>query len=193
MEKQRSDFWLTVSAYYRQTIPDEVLQMYVDHSEAFSVEQLKTAFNKHCFSTQAAFFPTPAVLINYLLPKLDEKQEAVRRMNLIKQAVRKFGYMQREKAKEFLGKYVWDSVERIGGWQYLCESPDANINDPIVYAQVRDSVQSQVSAQRQGIEYDALSTSGNEIAKLEHRKKVDFMMSELAQSKTVDQNKGFEQ
>lgn len=193
MEKQRSDFWLTVSAYYRQTIPDEVLQMYVDHSEAFSVEQLKTAFNKHCFSTQAAFFPTPAVLINYLLPKLDEKQEAVRWMNLIKQAVRKFGYMEREKAKEFLGKNVWDSVERIGGWQYLCETPDANINDPIIYAQVRDSIQSQVSADRLGIAYDALPANENETEKLESRGKVNSFMSELAQAKTIDQHKGFEQ
>ena len=41
--------------------------------------------------------------------------------------------------------------------------------------------------------YKVIDNSGNEIAKLEHRKKVDFMMSELAQSKTVDQNKGFEQ
>lgn len=65
-------------------------------------------------------FPSIADIRGLVVPVAQPKQEAVMAANLIIQAVGKFGYMNYEEAKDFVGSLGWRVVEMHGGWSALC-------------------------------------------------------------------------
>lgn len=63
------------------------------------------------------FFPKPSELIRL---SIDNKQkEDIEPGDKIRNAVRNFGYIQKSKAKEYIGEEIWKIVESYG-WSNLC-------------------------------------------------------------------------
>lgn len=124
-------------------------------SENLDVKDIQRAWNQWRKIAKHNRMPTPGELIAILKPQLNPRDEAIRRLSMIKQAVKKFGWIRPKEAEEFLGTEIWTDVLRMGGWRHLCENPDCNINDSTIYAQMRDGITSSVQAARDGIDYEA--------------------------------------
>lgn len=148
-EKQKTEFWLNLAAYYRQKIPDPVIKMYVYDTKDTPLGELRGAFEAYRQGPQAAFFPLPAVLKNIINPPVDEFAEANECATKIFEAIRKFGYNESQKAREFMGELAWQCVEGMGGYYHFCTSTNMG-NDGMVRAQIRDIAKSKIIRANQG-------------------------------------------
>ena len=161
---------MIMSEYYDRKMSEDMAQLMVNDykSEGLGVQEILRSWNIWRKRPNCVRMPTPGDLLSIAKPTLNPKDEAIRRLNLIKESVRKFGWPNPMKAKSFLGEVIWNDVLRMGGWKHLCENPKCNINDGMIYAQIRDSITSSVQAERAGIDYSAPAISGgkNEILSL---------------------------
>jgi len=153
-EKEIAKFWLNVSAYYRQTLPDEVLKMYVYDCKTTSMEELRFAFEKYRQTSQAAFFPLPAVLKNIINPPIDPDAEANCVPAIIFESMKRFGQYRGSEAKDHMGELAWQCVNGFGGWGHLCSNNMGS--ESSVRAQLRDLAKSYLTRRIQGREHLAL-------------------------------------
>lgn len=165
--------------YYSREISKDMAELMASdyRSEGFIVGEVLNAWNQWRKRPNCVRMPTPGDLLGILKPQLNPREEAIRRLAKIKESVRKFGWPSPGKAKEYLGEIIWRDVERMGGWKHLCESPDLNLHDSIIYAQVRDGLSSSVQAERSGIDYEAKALPGAENKVLELASKLGNKMS----------------
>lgn len=158
-----------IAEYYERGLgKDMALLMAGDYRKAgMGVEDVVGAWNKWRSRPNCTRMPTPGDLSAIFNPKLNPRDEAIRRISMIKEAIRKHGFYNPTDGRKFLGEIIWNDVCRMGGWRHLCESPDANLRDSITYAQARDALTSSVQAERDGINYEAPALPGAENKVLE--------------------------
>jgi hypothetical protein len=138
-------FWLNVASYYRQNIPDETIKMYVYHCRDFSIEEIRAAFEKHCESSEAKFFPLPVVLKNIIRPPFDEEAEANEVVAKIISCMKPFKSSQ--DARETMGELAWSVVQGVGGWSYLGSQPPP---DSFAQRDMREMAKSKIVRAQQG-------------------------------------------
>ena len=97
--------------------------------------------------------PTPAQILYAANPVMDSKTKAIESLDRILIAVKKYGYPNPKEAQVFLTPKEWEFVSRRGGWEKICQSPENNLRDPIVYAQARESIQAEHSTASKGLSY----------------------------------------
>jgi len=81
-------------------------------------------------------FPSAAELIKLSKGNIDEKDNAVLLSGKIIDAISKFGYMNKQDAKSYLGDQAWRAVELFGGWERLCRADLSQMQS--IRAQLRD-------------------------------------------------------
>lgn len=94
--------------------------------------------------------PRPADLIAFLNPTADSKDLARDTAMRVQHAVSKFGWNNPRGAREYIGDAGWVTVERFGGWEYVCANLGTELQVTTFIAQCRDSIESQVNLQRMG-------------------------------------------
>lgn len=144
--KEKLTFWLTAASYYQKRLPDFILAMYADDCKECTAAELKWAFEQYRRGPQKAFFPLPGALLDLINPAVDENAEANMVPAIIYTAIRKFGYTQRDEAKNFMGSFAWSCVEDFGGWSSLCRSTES---ETILRAQIRDLAKSKIIREQQ--------------------------------------------
>lgn len=152
---------------YGEDMTETRLDAYLKIIDHLTIKDCERAFIVITKNPDIKRMPLPAQILEAARPKLNSREEAIRRLAKIKEAIRKFGWPSPNDAKKFLGELIWNDVMRMGGWKHMCESPDANINDTTVYAQLRDGLTSSVQAERSGIDYEAPALPGAENKVLE--------------------------
>lgn len=157
---------MLMSEFYAAELSKEMIEMYALTLAEFSAEQLMQAFTLCARDPSIDRMPKPAVIISKLQPVLNPRQAAISLIDAIKAAVVKFGWPQGDKARAELGESNWAVIERLGGWQKVCEDPDLHFDNPTVYAQTRDKIEAQTHAARIGVDYDRPQISGTSALKL---------------------------
>lgn len=95
-------------------------------------------------------FPLPADLRELCGAAVDDKTVALDASSLVIGAVSRFGIYQQRAAREHIGEPGWTAVERIGGWEYLCQNLGTRtLPLTTVQAQVRDVCEAQIKLGRQ--------------------------------------------
>lgn len=123
-------------------------------------EQFKFSIKK-ILQTVKDFYPTTN-FIGLILQNAgvvsDEKSEsnsikddAIDANARIFAAVSKFGYMNAEQAKKYIGELGWECVERNGGWQLLCETLTLD-NMGILKAQYRETCKAIMGRRKRGVD-----------------------------------------
>ena len=115
--------------------------------------EMKKAFMRLINNPDQKKMPLPAQIKEAARPQLDSKAESIRRINLIKDAIRRCGYARANQAEAMLGREIWGDVCRLGGWQRICTEKNYNLDDPTTYAQRRDEIQGFVESDRKGFDY----------------------------------------
>lgn len=82
-------------------------------------------------------FPFPADIRNKLMPVMNHEDDGQEIANLIMKSISQDGYTNSERAKNKIGELGWEVVQRMGGWQHLCEVI-TNDNESTFRAQIRD-------------------------------------------------------
>ena len=136
--KQIRDLIIENAVFYDAPMNEIKLKLYAEVLQSESVEKLAEAFKHFRHKPGQKFLPMPADILAFCNPKGDPDSDAREAAARIVQAVGKFGYMQGSAASKFIGSLGWRVVERIGGWQYLCENLGTNIDVTTFTAQARD-------------------------------------------------------
>jgi len=139
------EFWVAVSAYYRQQVPLETIKLYAYDCRDVSLEDLRIAFEQYRTSKQASFFPIPAVLKNLIRPPFDEEAEANEVVSRIMQCLSPFKSTQ--DAQEHMGALAWEVVKSMGGWQWFGSQPPPN---SFIQNSMRDMARSKIVRAHQG-------------------------------------------
>lgn len=154
-QTQKAEIVVMLAEAYGVDLSEPRLKVYLYALNDVTLEELIVVFDQCVKATTNERMPSPGALRALARPELNSKQEAIRVVDLIKDAVRRFGWTDPCGAKNFLGEQTWQVVERLGGWSRICESPELNLGDKIIYAQVRDNVETQVQALRSRVDYSA--------------------------------------
>ena len=148
-EQQLFEFWLNVSAFYRQNISDQVLKMYVYDTKDFTIDEMRKAFEIYRNSSESNFFPLPGSLKRMIRPEPNEEDESLELASIIFEAVKKFGYINPTKAREFIGELGWSVLEGFGSWAHFCQLLSVE-NQGIIRAQIRDSAKAKLRRAKAG-------------------------------------------
>jgi hypothetical protein len=157
MNEEIKKFWLNVSAYYRQTLPNEVLAMYAYDCRDFTIEELRRAFETYRNGKQAAFFPIPAVLKTIVRPPFDEDAEANEVVAKILACMKPFKSAQ--DARETMGELAWSVVQGVGGWSYLGSQPPP---DSFAQRDMREMAKAKIVRAQQGRANELPALPGSE-------------------------------
>ena len=185
-KKEKIQFILGLAELYGERLTETRLKIYLEVLRDITNPELKKAYMSIINNPWIKKMPLPGEIRNAARPKLDSKDEAIRRINLIKEAVRKFGWPEPKEARAYLGD-VWNDVEMLGGWSHICENPELNLNDPIIYAQRRDELKSFVESRRQGITDYQLTGTDHHKHQIGNKEKLGEVIK-LASKKSNEQN-----
>lgn len=127
-----------LAMYYGRQINPNVVGMFLDDLSEFSYAEILIAIRKYRKLPTSVRFPLPNELIKIMRPEIDNKSQAIEAASRIIEAVNVFGWPNPEQAKTYIGELGWRVVERIGGWQYICENLGTTLNLGTFTAQARD-------------------------------------------------------
>ena len=123
--------------YYSKQLTESQIAMFSEDLSKISLSDLVAAINKYKSIPENVNFPLPAKIISMVNPTIDDKETAIDAVNLIISAVSRFGHNNKKAAKQFMGELAFETVERFGGWQHLCENLNQS-NEGTFRAQLRE-------------------------------------------------------
>jgi len=113
-----------LSGYLGQTIKDEQISMYAEDLEEYPLEEISNAIKKIRKQRVWNRFPLPAEILHYAPSyKGSPEEQADIIAGRIIDAVSKFGYVNSEKAREWLGEIGWTVFQGYGlSWDAFCRT-----------------------------------------------------------------------
>lgn len=133
---------LTFSYYNRgQTCSDDLIDMYASDLADLDQAQVATAYQEWRRNAANRTFPLPAQIRDMIEPQITPEFKAREIAARITGAVPQFGWNNGKAAEAFIGPDGWALVQRIGGWQYLCENLGHRLSVTTLQAQLRDQLE----------------------------------------------------
>lgn len=140
---------VATSAYYGHTVPDNVLALYVEDLADLEFPAVAGAIKEVRRDPKTTRFPLPAAIRSRIAPTESVEDQAREAASRITSAVAKYGWTNPERAKEFIGEVGWYVVDRMGGWQNVCQTLCAE-NMPSLQAQWRELAASAMRRSKAG-------------------------------------------
>lgn len=103
------------------------------------------AYDLYMQDSKNKFFPAPAHLREYLQNSTSADYEAKIIASKILESVKKFGWNNPEKVREYVGVNGWNAIESWGGWLYICENLGSEISITTFNAQTRDMIKANLN------------------------------------------------
>lgn len=82
-------------------------------------------------------FPYPSDIRAKVMPEINDNDQAVDAVNRIISAVSKYGYNNKDKAREYIGELGFETVTRFGGWVNFCQTLTKE-NEGVFRAQLKE-------------------------------------------------------
>lgn len=150
--------FLVLSAYYREQLPDMVIQMYASDLSDLDFFEVKAALEAYRKNPKNRRVPMPAEIRNMISPVLSDDSMAREIAVRIQGAIVRFGYTGGAEAKEFIGEIGWSIVMSYGGWRYVCENLGKSIDVNTFQAQARELAKTRVTFGEESIAKQLLGT-----------------------------------
>lgn len=132
------NLWLNIAQIYGRDITKAALSLMLDSIADLDPREVERVLHDWAGKSKLNRHPSPAEVRELVCPEADPKHLAVEAAARVVAAVAKFGWNNLADAREYIGALGWRAVERLGGWQYLCENLGVTLQVTTVQAQVRD-------------------------------------------------------
>jgi hypothetical protein len=176
---------IDMAKFYDQNLEERQLEMYVEVLSKFPLADVMEAGRQYVFDTKNFRFPMPVhKIMEKFLPQSPDHKDVGRELALrIRHAISLYGWPGPIAARTHIGEDGWVIVDKLGGWQHLCENLGATIQETTFMAQVRDAVETTSRLSQQGFNparpaiEQGCGLQGKEIKYVVHDelKKSDFM------------------
>jgi hypothetical protein len=148
------------------------ITMYINLFETHfnnSCDELLRAYDSYMNDSKNKFFPAPIALREYLFKELSQEDNAKLISAKIIESVKKFGWNNSDKVRQYVGPIGWKAIESWGGWLYICENLGSEINIATFNAQTRDLIKANLN-------YDkVINYNENQIETKNETLKLDFV------------------
>ena len=178
MNHAKEEFFKGLLIYGTQNdvdVNDKVLENYAANVDYLGLNwnHLLAGLKKHMENyngNPSRSIPSPRMLLKYLekeLPNTRElaRSDATEAAARILTAISKFGYIDPDGARKYIGDLGWEVVGMQGGWISLCENVTV-ANETIYQAQMRELAQSIVNRRSAGVCHPPKLPSANTNAKI---------------------------
>lgn len=145
---------LAMARFYGYELEERQLEMYVEVLAKFPEATVLQSGKEYIQNPKNEKFPIPPhkILAKYLPQEADSKDVGREVALRIRHAVSKFGWPSPADARAHIGDLGWGVVERLGGWQHICENLGVTIQETTFMAQCRDAVESTHRLGEQGFD-----------------------------------------
>jgi hypothetical protein len=129
-------------------LSDQRILLYCEALKDLSDEDVEKAIAMLLRDATVKFFPLPSQLREYVTPTLsidDAGQELISRLNDV---FARFGYVDPEGARAYLGELVWEAMGGQPGYLELCMGKTAQM--PTIKAQIREVVKAKLRIKNPG-------------------------------------------
>lgn len=143
---------LDMARFYAHDLDNRTLDLYVDVLSQWPAEEVLAAGKAYVRNPKNTRFPIPphTMIAETHAVAADAKDLARDTAMKVQHAVSKFGWNNPRGAREYIGDAGWVTVERFGGWEYVCANLGVELQVTTFIAQCRDSIESQVNLERMG-------------------------------------------
>ena len=138
-QKQKLAMTLGVMGeYYSRQFSAPALRMMIDDLSDLSFDAVETSINQWRRDPKCKGFPMPSDIRARILPNTESPEDVGRIIAAkILERTRLDGYTNADRAKERIGELGWLVVQRMGGWQKLCEDIGPH-NENTFHSRLRD-------------------------------------------------------
>jgi hypothetical protein len=138
---------------FDKILEPDVLKMQVEDLADLQFSKIIHALNDYRRDPKNLTWPRANKIRQIINPIASDETIANEVASRIRYAVPKFGYCNRNEAMEYIGEMGKAIVDRMGGWQYICENLGLALNPATFHAQCRDLAKSIQEQAKLGI-YD---------------------------------------
>lgn len=165
---------LTCKAFDKN-LERDVLKMQVEDLEDLNFNDIHNALIQYRRDSRNQFWPKANKIRELINPKMSIDAQSVAIATKIREGITTYGWANLRAANANLGEMAWVVVERLGGWQYICENHGLNLNPGTFHAQARDVAKSLLESNSiKQIEHVALNKPNNDVLTA-----LDFKIKEL--------------
>jgi hypothetical protein len=127
---------------FDKVLEPDVLKMQVEDLADIQFLKIVHALNEYRLDPKNISWPRANRIRQIINPIASEESVANEVASRIRHAVPKYGWCNRNEAMEYIGEMGAAIVERMGGWQYVCENLGLVLNPATFHAQCRDLAKS---------------------------------------------------
>lgn len=116
------------SMFYGVQLPDIVFKMHADALSDLPLAKVEAAYEALAKTSKNRLMPMPGDVRNLISPEAGDRDSDEARMVAARVigAIAKYGYINPERAREFIGETGWMAIELMGGWVSVCENTKTN-------------------------------------------------------------------
>jgi hypothetical protein len=147
---------LTCKAFDKK-LDHDVLALQVDDLADLPFEKIIQALHDYRINPKNNFWPKANQIRKIICLEIDHEAQASLIASEIRGGITLYGWSNQCAARAKLGEMAWQIVERLGGWNYICENHGVLLNSTAFFAQSRDLAKSLLATESAnkfvGIEY----------------------------------------
>lgn len=126
-----------------KTLSPAALKLFTDALGDVTAKQVEGAILQHMRGPNGRFWPCPGDLLSHIHRYQSVPQAANECMGRVIEAVSRFGYVDPDGARQFLGEEIWTALPGHIGWRDFCMSGD-QISQATARAQLRERIAAQL-------------------------------------------------
>jgi len=127
---------------FDKILEPDVLKMQVEDLADLDFEKIIQALHEYRRDSKNNQWPRANKIRQIVNPIASDDSVANEVASRIRYSVSKFGHCNRNEAMEYIGEMGAAIIERMGGWQYICENLGLALNPATFHAQCRDVAKS---------------------------------------------------
>lgn len=140
---------VTMGVYYNRPLNRDVVSLMVNDLADLPLNEVMNGYDEYRRNPKNNHFPLPGAIRAIVEPKTDEDAQAKEAAARIVHAITKYGYVNRNAARGYIGELGWSVVEKQGGWQHLCENAQTD-QMGMFQAQARELAKVQIQMAKAG-------------------------------------------
>lgn len=159
------EIWTHLAVNYKRDATRGSIRLLINGVSDLPYDRVRDVLENWMAGKQARDFPLPYHVRDAINPKPDDETMARAAAARVIEAVGKYGWAQSALARAWIGELGWIGVQRIGGWQFLCENLGNELSLTTVQAQIRDLLAAESKLGRLGIQDQPIGLPTREEAK----------------------------
>lgn len=133
-----SKLWFATAKLYDKVLDQDMLNLLTLDVDDLNAQDVINALNIYRKDKKNKFWPKASDVRELVIPSFSDESIGRDTSARIIAAIPHCGYDNGLLAKDYIGEFGWNIVNRLGGWVFLCQNVGLSISNSALAAQIRD-------------------------------------------------------